>query len=275
MEALILIAIIPVVLLGFYIYKKDLDKEPSSLIRKAFCFGMLSVIPIVILELIVGGIISTENKSNLIGLFIATLIGVGRIEELFKWLVVYKKSYNHQEFNHAYDAIVYAVFASLGFAFVENLFYVLSNDITVGLVRALLTVPSHACDGIIMGYFLGKAKGAEINQDQICSNKYMLYSLLVPVLAHTIYDYLIFAENTICYILFAIFIIVLYIYAFKIVKKVSKVNYNFDGTPVNYKSNDKKYTSVNSLESAYYAVSKTLYICLGAIVCAIIILLII
>ena len=56
---------------------------------------------------------------------------------------------------------------------------------------------------------------------------YMLYSMIVPVFAHTIYDFLLFADYTLCFVLFAIFIVILYIYAFKIVKKVSNVNYNY------------------------------------------------
>ena len=283
MDILAIVAILPVFLLCYYIYKKDKDKEPAKLLRKVFIFGVLSAIPIIIIELIVNGIIPLEDNFNLLGLFIAVLVGVGLVEELFKWLVVYTKVYNHKEFNHAYDAIVYSVFASLGFALLENLLFVFQNGFLTGVLRALLTVPSHACNAIIMGYFLGRAKKEEYNGNQTKSNKYMLYSLILPILAHTVYDFLLFAERDLLYVLFAIFIFAIYIVCFKIVKKVAAINYNFDSTPVTYKTideikilpNNGPQKNVNSLESALYAVTKTIYACVIAILFAIIVLLMI
>mgnify|MGYP001168263589 CR=1 FL=1 len=57
----ILLAILPPILIAYYIYQKDkYDKEPKSLIIKSFLFGCLSVIPILIFELIFHQVI---NKS--------------------------------------------------------------------------------------------------------------------------------------------------------------------------------------------------------------------
>ena len=202
MEMLAIIAILPIIILCIYIYRKDKDKEPAALLRKVFIFGILSVIPIMIIELFVSETISVSDNYNLISLFIAVLVGVALIEELFKWLVVYLKVYNHKEFNHAYDAVVYCVFSSLGFALVENLLFVFQNGFAVGLLRAFLTVPSHTCNGVILGYFMGKAKQEEYKGNQKLSNRYMFYSLLTPILTHAIYDYLILADRPLCYVLF-------------------------------------------------------------------------
>ena len=281
MPTLLLISVIPVIILCFYIYNKDRDKEPGNLLRKVFLLGMASVIPILLLELFVNYFISTSDNFNLIGLFIATIVGVGLIEELFKWLVVYKTVYNHREFNHSYDAIVYSVFSSLGFALVENIAFVIMNGVGVGIFRAILTVPSHACDAVIMGYYFGLSKQEEYKGNQKKSNRYMLCSLIYPILAHTIYDYFIFADRPLFYVLFIVFIIILYMSCFKIVRKVADNNYNFDGTPATHKSTDEirilpgegPQKNVNSLESAFYAVNNTLFFCLAAIIIAIIILL--
>ena len=278
MEGLILIAILPVIVLCVYIYKKDKDKEPGKLLRKTFFFGMLSIIPILLIELFLNEILPIMDNFNLIGSFVAVMIGVALVEELFKWLVVYRKDYNHKDFNHAYDAIVYAVFASLGFALIENLIYVLTNNLSVGILRAFTTIPSHACNAVIMGYYLGKAKQEEYRGHQDKSNKYMLLSLLMPILAHGVYDFLIFAQIPILYVLFVIFVLFLYIICFKLVKKVADINYNFDGTPVIYKTVDEikvlpgfgPLKNVNSLESALYAVKKTLLLGVILIVAAII-----
>lgn len=260
MDILLYIAVLPVVVLCLYIYNKDLDKEPKKIVGKLFLWGMLSVIPIVILELLVDKIVTTDDSSNLVKLFIATLVGVALIEEGFKWLITHKNIYDNEEFNHPYDAIVYAVFASLGFALVENVLYVYGNGVSVGILRAFLTVPSHACDAVIMGYYLGRAKQAEYNNNQKYSNKDLALSLIMPILAHTLYDYFLFSQRNIMLVFFIIFVIALYIVCFKLIKKLSKISYNFDGTDAKHKKEKgegTKLIKVNSYESKWYAISRT------------------
>ena len=233
------IAIIPVILLCNYINNKDIDKEPKKLLKKVFIWGMVTVLPILVLELNIDKILSTDDNESLIQLFAATFVGVALIEELFKWLVVYFSIYKHKEFNHAYDAIVYCVYSSLGFAVIENLFYVLGGGFSVGLLRAFITVPAHACDAVFMGYYLGKAKQAEFNNNQKKSDKNLVLSLLVPTLTHALYDFFIFSDRTLLLIVFVIFTIAMFIVCFKLVKKVSLVERNFDSTPMLSRPNDE------------------------------------
>ena len=40
--------------------------------------------------------------------------------------------------------------------------YVYENGFVVGIVRALLAVPGHACDGLFMGYYLGLSKTGQL-----------------------------------------------------------------------------------------------------------------
>ena len=262
MIVLLYIAIIPVIALCAYVYYKDIDKEPKSLLKKVFLWGMASIVPIVILELLIGHFLPTD-KSNLYRLFISVLIGVGLIEEGAKWFIVQKSVYNDKEFNHIYDAIVYSVFASLGFALVENILYVFQYGFMTGIVRAILTVPSHGCDAIIMGYFLGKAKQAEFSGDQKASNKNLAYSLIMPVLAHTIYDFLLFTENALCIFILIVLLIIMYIKCFKLIRKLSAIKVNFNGSlatdPKTMVVNNDNFINIaNSHKSYYYAISSTL-----------------
>jgi len=75
---------------------------------------------------------------------------------------------------------------SMGFAFVENIFYVLEGGITVALLRAFTAVPAHATFGIIMGYFIGKAK---FDNKPF---KWNLIGLSVAILFHGAYDFFLF-----------------------------------------------------------------------------------
>ena len=225
---LLFIAIMPVYWIGLYIYKKDKNKESKKFLKKLFISGIGSCFITIILTLIISlifPIITADiNDLNLFELFIHVFIGVALIEEFSKWIMVYTISYNNENFDEIYDVIVYAVFVSLGFACLENIIYVLSGGIGTGIIRALLAVPGHACDGIFMGLFLGRAKKSNIEGNKNNEVKNTILSLLVPVSLHGIYDYCIMTQKTGFIIAFFIFIIILYILSIKNVKKVSNNN---------------------------------------------------
>jgi len=216
---LLLIATIPTILLLIYIYNKDTNKEPKNLLSKVFILGMLSIIPIIIIEIILSIFFDTENTNNLISLFINVFIGTALVEEGFKWLIVKYNIYNNKEYDEYYDGIVYGVFASLGFAIIENINYVFAKGIGIGLARAITSIPSHAVDGVFIGYYLSKSKIDSKNKD-----KYILLSILIPTLLHTIYDFLIIANNILFIIVWMIFHITIVIIAIILINKISKNN---------------------------------------------------
>jgi len=82
----------------------------------------------------------------------------------------------------------------LGFATVENIIYVVftySNNPFVGLYRGIFSVPAHAIFGVSMGYYLSLAKFAK---DESQKKKNMVKSLLIPILLHGIFDFILMAN---------------------------------------------------------------------------------
>lgn len=227
-QILLVISILPVVLIGYYIYKKDINKEPSGLLAKLFFAGVLSTILVLLLsgisEIFVPFLGEEPENLNAVQLIIYVFIGIALIEEFCKWIMVYMISYNNKEFDELYDMIIYAVFVSLGFACLENILYVLGSGIQVGILRGLYAVPGHACDGIFMGYFLGLAKLCEHKKDLKNRNKNLALSLLVPSVLHGIYDYCIINENPILVIAFYVFVALLYKHSIGKINKISKNN---------------------------------------------------
>ena len=70
-----------------------------------------------------------------------------------KFLVLYLYSYKLSNFSEPMDAVVFSTAASLGFAAVENIDYVMNaiDDYTafnLALMRALSAVPLHAFCGV-------------------------------------------------------------------------------------------------------------------------------
>lgn len=259
MSYLLLLAILPVFLLCLFIYKKDINREPGGLLAKMFIFGFLSAIPVVIGEMFLGGIFPTEGETSFILLFIYVFISVALVEEGFKWLVVRIFGYNHKEFDEVYDVIVYSVFSSLGFACIENILYVLGGGISTAILRAVLSVPGHMCFGVIMGYFLSQAKINQVNGNKGLHAKNMIFSILFPTLAHTIYDALLFyavANSSILIVLiFLLFDIVMVTLCFVTVGKTSKIqknlNDNLNTGTITYNNGVLAYQSIEKKEINY------------------------
>ena len=182
-----ILAVAPPLLIAYYIYQKDkYEKEPKELIIKSFLFGCLTVIPVLILEIIF-------NENLFSSLFLYMLLGVALVEEGVKFFFLKKYLFNHKEFNEPLDGIVYAVMISLGFATVENLFYVFNyvgnQETEVAIIRMFSAIPLHAACGVIMGYFVGLAKFSSE------SNNYLFKGLLSAVVIHGLYNYFIFLGN--------------------------------------------------------------------------------
>lgn len=235
----IILTIAPTFLLGAYIYNKDIyEKESTKLLTRLFLAGILSTFLTLFISYLMETIFpffasdtNTYLYYSLGELFIYVFVGIALVEEFSKWIFVKKIAWKNKEFNYLYDAIVYSVFVSLGFATLENVLYVLTNSTAFTVIlRAILAVPSHAFNGVFMGYYLGLAKAYDINNQNKLSKKNLILSLVIPILSHGIYDYLLYATSVseMFLILFAIFIIFLYIMAFMCIKKVSKSTYTFN-----------------------------------------------
>ena len=87
-------------------------------------------------------------------------------------------------FDEHFDGIVYAVCVGLGFAALENIMYVFSEEdwVSTAIVRALLAVPGHYAFAILMGYYYSVYHFVDH------SPKVAACVLLVPILAHGAYD---------------------------------------------------------------------------------------
>lgn len=193
------IALAPVIALLIYFYRKDkYEREPMCLLAKAFFCGVAVTIPILIVELFLSGI--AKNISGFfLKIFFESFVIAGVSEEAGKFFVFIALIYNNKEFNEPYDAIIYAVMISLGFAAFENLAYVFGSYLragfiggfATGFVRALLSVPAHALFGAIMGYFFGLSKFSKNKKSEI---GYIYAGLIFAIIMHGFFDFFIFTK---------------------------------------------------------------------------------
>jgi protease PrsW len=179
----LILAILPVVVFLFYIYRSDKQKEPWSLLLKCLLGGLLSVVVSLLVSVPLSGLMQLV-EGHAAKAFYNAFILAAVPEELGKMLMLFLFVWKSREFDHRFDGIVYAVFISLGFALVENIMYVSSGGVSVALVRALLAVPGHGFFGVLMGYFFSKAKFIPEKR-----TRYMLRAFFYPVLFHGLYDF--------------------------------------------------------------------------------------
>lgn len=225
-DLLILLAMLPSIIIGFIIYKKDIiEKEPIRLLIKLFVFGMLSTGVALFLEIYAEKIFAFSLNPGVINVLFRSFIVISLSEELVKWLFTYVICWRDKNFNYTYDAIVYCVFISLGFATLENIIAVLSNDggFALALQRGLITVPAHAFFGIISGYYMGLAKKCELRGWIRKSKKNLILSLILPVLIHGLFDSLLFMSSKLSLTLVTTLIIYLYFTSYsKVIRTASE-----------------------------------------------------
>lgn len=192
---ILLTALLPIVILIYYIYHKDKKSpEPTGQLVKAFLFGVLSVPLSFCMSIPLRQIGAYPAEATTISESISTaFFGAAIPEEIAKlfmlWLFLRKNRY----FDEKMDGIVYAVCVSLGFAALENIMYLFSNVetfLSVGIARAIFAVPGHFCFGILMGYYYSFAKFYPKAPEK---NKVLI--LVAPIIVHGLYDSILFIIN--------------------------------------------------------------------------------
>ncbi len=193
----LIMAAAPALFLVNYFYKKDKQKpEPKDLILKILILGILSVIPLIIIEITFQSLGSFIPHKPFLYAFFNAFIVAALCEETFKFLIVKIFVYNRKEFDEEVDGIIYCVIAGLGFACMENILYVLNNGIIVAVIRAFTAIPLHALAAGIMGYYIGKAKFTE---SKTTERILLMKGLFLAVLIHGIYDFILMAAPEIDY----------------------------------------------------------------------------
>lgn len=191
-RTIILLSLIPAILWIFYFYRQDkYEKEPLKLLLITFFLGCLSVIPALIIELVVQGQINYYIPFGPLRICIGMLM-VGFTEEICKLHAVKSYAYKNEEFNEPVDGIVYSVTAALGFAFVENIAYMLSAQkfgglmgaYTLGVMRAIFSMFGHATFAVIVGSYLGRARFDKANEGML-----IFKGIFFASLVHALYNY--------------------------------------------------------------------------------------
>lgn len=180
------LALLPAFLLWLYIWKKDPQKEPTSWLVKAVLWGAGICIPVGFVEMVIESMLfgADGGPYTLFGTTARAFFSAALPEESAKLLVLWLLLRKNPYFDEHFDGIVYAVCVGLGFAALENVFYIFNYEqwAQIAVSRALLAVPAHYAFAVIMGYYYS------VHHFVDHSPKTAVCILLFPVLLHGIYD---------------------------------------------------------------------------------------
>ncbi len=235
-----LFGILPSLVWLFYYLKKDLHPEPKKMVLKVFFFGALATIPAYLAQVSLSELFGQLQQIPFFAthpIIVTIMIWVFVIalsEEFLKYLVVKLAVFNSYALDEPLDIMLYMVVAALGFAAVENIFYLFSpignNSFNVIIQTAALvmflrfigaTFLHTLCSGL-MGYFIALASVRSKNKVL-----FTLIGLFFAVLLHALYDFSIMTLPTPFNLLVPAFIILclmlFMLYDFNEIKKVKSI----------------------------------------------------
>lgn len=189
---LLALAIAPGLAICLLIFHRDAyNREPKRNLLFSFFLGACSIITAIIIE----GLFKNIPPKTISGTAVSAFLVVALTEELGKFIVLRYYAFTRKSFDEPLDGIVYGVMISMGFATLENLFYVYKyagsgQGYQIAFLRMFTAVPAHATFGVLMGYYVGKAKFDAVNKTSL-----LLKGLFWAVLFHGAYDYCLFLQG--------------------------------------------------------------------------------
>ena len=183
-----LLAFAPAVFWFWFFARKDTYRpEPKRLIAITFFLGIASTIPAGIISFIFLDESVLDEGANFASVAGSMLFVVGPVEEMSKFMAVYPVAYRSLYFDEPSDGLVYAAAASLGFASLENLLYILEFGPAVMIGRAPLSTVAHVIFGSFWGYALGRRMHADSR------GIIVIAGIAVAALVHGLFNLFLFA----------------------------------------------------------------------------------
>jgi RsiW-degrading membrane proteinase PrsW (M82 family) len=187
------LAVGPGMCLAHVLWARDREREPLGNLAAYLLLGCVAVIPAAMVE---GGLLALlpdgPRGLSVLWLPVWVFFGIALVEEAAKRLLLLARARRDRHIEEPFDWLVYAVAVALGFATLENVFYVYESGAGTGVLRAFTAVPAHGLDGTMMGWRLARAarlQGAPARRER-------RLALLEPTAWHAAYDLPLLALET-------------------------------------------------------------------------------
>jgi RsiW-degrading membrane proteinase PrsW (M82 family) len=176
--------------LWFWIQEDKLHPEPRGRILFAFWGGMVAVLLAYPLEKIV---------RTRFGLTFPTIIGWAVIEEILKFAAAYFTALRSKAYDEPIDAPEYLITAALGFAAIENVFFILAplldGNIAQGLATGNMRFIGASLLHVVTSGVLGYCIGREFYQGRLAKYSWRAVGLLLAVSLHALFNQFILYDS--------------------------------------------------------------------------------
>lgn len=186
--------VLPVLFWAWYHYHQD-RHLPEPVLHLFFAFalgggaywlGKLMYQGLDLIDLRFDAFLLADTDRPLLLLY--ALLAIGPIEELAKLVPFLLVIRHFSEFDEPLDGIIYASFIALGFAAVENYFYLPMITSGEALARGFAGPVVHIVFASIWGFYIGRAC---LDGEKLIRT--ILVALAGTALLHGLYDYLVIA----------------------------------------------------------------------------------
>ena len=167
--------------------KEDKEKpEPKMLIATIFFFGMLSVIVVIPIEKLIEATIKEEMTRTIVW---------ATAEELIKYFAVLILFFKTKKIEKPVDWPVILITSALGFAALENTFFLIeplsSNQTIVGLLTGHMRFLGSTLLHAVASGVLGIALGLSFYMGRFAKKIYLLMGILLSIALHSTFNFFI------------------------------------------------------------------------------------
>ncbi len=214
----------PLLWLWFWL-KEDRHPEPRKVIISTFLAGMFTVPLAFMLERALSLAAKASGIYQVAGGFIALLFLWALIEEILKYLAAKYTALQNKSFDEPVDALIYMITAALGFAALENIFFLI-NAFGVNPMSGVMTANLRFMGATLLHMATSGIVGASIGFSffrKSAGKRNLAIGLLLATLLHFAFNYFIIQnkDGSIFNVFVPLWIfIIAIIFIFEIIKKV-------------------------------------------------------
>ncbi len=185
------LALLPVFLFFAFYFRHFIFERNILWQSKAFFYGLLTAVCALPLQYLVPADVPVWMRA---------FVQAALIEEAIRFVFIYARVRGSSETFTVLEGTFDGILIGLGFSFAENLLYSTQYDGFVILLRCVSSVPVHAFCGGMIGYYLsyryhcdsGASEPGFWNRLRRRHTLLALSALVIPVVYHGWYDYLLF-----------------------------------------------------------------------------------
>jgi len=205
----IFFGVLPSLIWLFYYLQKDLHPEPKKMILKVFLWGAIATVPTLFFQIFFSEALNQFQYLSVfyspgisaylptINNFVRWFLVIALTEEVFKYLAVRLTVFKSKELDEPLDVMLYMVVAALGFAALENIFYlfspinnavslevILKTTLTISFIRFIGATFLHTLASGLVGYFLALSSVKNGH-----GAKFTLIGIGLATLSHGLYNF--------------------------------------------------------------------------------------